>query len=212
MLCSTVASGQWKQQVYFYNKQEAIDLVNQLFRAIHPDKQENQYLPAFVRERVAWIYNEEAAGRLEIRFIDEETEATNRTLLMASGYTSNGKPIIAISLKRLILLFRLQHRVPTGFNRMQQNIFALALTHEAVHLEHPQAFFQVGVTTPQMRLAEEVRAYRKVDDLAVAELIRKNEPVDRDFEFIHKLIVNCGKAKKCPELEEFVNGSSITMK
>ncbi len=189
-----------QRKSYTFSRQEALDLANQLLQACELDRPDNAYLPLLVKEKITWIYNEAAAKRLEVIYTEDQKNELG-AVMMFSGYLDNGHPYLEISARWLLLWVRISGGVASGFNRMQKNSFALSLTHEAVHLEAPLSRFQ-SKRTQQQFIAEEYRAHRKVDQ-AVAELIRKNEPVSPDFIDVHKVLVACPQSGTCPAFDKW---------
>ena len=184
---------------YTFSKQEALDLVNQLFKACNPDIPENAYMPTFLREKLRWVYREKLTGRLGTEFVYDVKHEFGAVLMMSSYY-ENGTPFIRIIADRLIMLVRVEQGVKTGFNRTQKNYFALSLAHEATHLERPISSFREKGSRAEF-IREELRVYRKMD-VVVTELMKEGEPIDSDYAEMHKVLMKCGKSIACPAFTE----------
>jgi hypothetical protein len=200
LVLAHVATAQWKQNPsQTYTKEEAVILVNQLLVAITPDRPENAYMTPFMKEKIRWVYAEAASHRLNIAFVDNTKGKMGvRTVLMNSG-RDNGVLFIQISANRLLELIRIQQHVAIGFNQMQKNTFALALVHEAVHLERPH-----DKPRPKVEFVrEELRTCRKVDREAVIPLLKIGEPLDIDFHDIHSILGKCGNSQDCPAFQKY---------
>jgi len=85
---------------------------------------------------------------------------------MASGIVE-GKPMIVMAGPRFLDFLVEGGRTSPPFTRRQRNDFALGLVHETVHLEKDNT---ANPTILQERLAEELRAWRKVDLNVVREI------------------------------------------
>ena len=184
------------------SRQDAVDLVNQLLKACEPDRPENVYFPSLIKEKVRWIYNEAAAKRLTTSFTEDQDKKIGNQVRMTSGYIIGGKPFLEINANHLMLSIRIRDGVKIGFNRKQKNTFALTLTHEAVHLERPRSFFE-SLKTRQAVIDEELRTYRKVDRLAVAELLKKGEPLDVDLHEMHEVLTKCSSSVTCASFTDY---------
>lgn len=199
--------GQFIPRNYTFSKQEAVDLVNQLFKACNPDIPANAYMPTFLREKLRWVYVEKLAGRLNTEFVTDEKHELGAALMLG-GYDDRGVPFIRIVADNLLLLIRVEYGVKTGFNQMQKNTFALALAHEAVHLEQPWSFFKYK-KTHQKFVDEELRTHRKINRQVVTELLKKGELIDIEFMKIREVLSKCGNLVSCSAFTEFINRNSI---
>ena len=197
---------QWKQgQIYAFSSQEAIDLVNQLFTAVNPASPENSYMPSFMKDKIRWAYIQHNTHTLQFKFISDEKNELGR-ILMRSSYQKR-LPTIEIVANRLLMIIRVQEKVAFGFNQMQKNTFALGLTHEVVHLEQTESFFTTKETRTKF-INEEFRVAKKVDKFAVTPLLDAGQPIEVDFEDMHKIFQGCGMAKECPAFTVYLDSNS----
>jgi hypothetical protein len=193
------AQGQRKTS-FVFSPQEAIELTNQLITGINPGNPENSYMTPFMREKISWIYIQESLGKLKLKLVTNENGVLPETALMHSFYEGN-VPVIEIVANRLLMLIRVQQNVAKGYNQMQKNTFALGLVHEAVHLENPPQFFTTKDAAATRN--EELRTWRKVDELAVAGLLKGGQPLDIDYPGFHNIFLKCGYKGPCPAFDKY---------
>lgn len=203
----SAAYAQETKEVMF-TEEVAEKLAVDLFTAVNPLRPDNAYMPPFLKEKLLWISEESAAGRLKVVLVtgdpNEMPEISHPSLLMGSTYHTEGLPVIFVMLRRLFEIVRVEDRTPTGYTRGQKNMFAISLAHEAVHLEQPRRFFAVKWTTEQ-QIREELRAWTKTDEQVVSKLLEMNEPVRHTFARFHKIRKACGKRQNCPAIREFLS-------
>lgn len=175
--------------------------VNQLFSSVDPSLPENQYFPQFVKERILWITTQRKAGKLSIILL-KNTDNTNLYFedLMASGIVE-GKPMIVVAGPRFLDFLEEGGRTSPPFTQRQRNDFAIGLVHETVHLEKDNT---ANPASLQERLAEELRAWRKVDLNVVRELRRRNQPMNPRLIEADEALRSCGDKAKCESLREIL--------
>ena len=175
--------------------------VNQLFSSVDPSLPENQYFPQFTKERVLWITTEKKSGKLSIILL-KNTDNTNLYFedLMASGIVE-GKPMIVIAGPRFLDFLMEGGRTSPPFTQRQRNDFALGLVHETVHLEKDNT---ANPASLHERLAEELRAWRKVDLNVVRELQRLNQPMNPRLIEADDALRSCGDKAECESLREIL--------
>ena len=205
LLCLSVCDRAFAQDkkgpVYQFTSQVAIELVNDLLTGITPDRPENVYMPEFLKEKIRWLYAEEATKRLELKFTSDDQGLLGQTLMRA--YYLNGKPIVEIVANRLVMLIRIQEHVMTHYSRMQKNTFAVGLAHETVHLERPPRYFTVKNQTRSTFIAEEFRTVEKIDRLVVQPLLAKAEPIDVDFVDLNRILKKCDHKLPCQSFVDY---------
>jgi len=119
---------------------------------------------------------------------------------MASGIVE-GKPMIVIAGPRFLDLLVEGGRTSPPFTQRQRNDFPLGLVHETVHLEKDNT---ANPTILQERLAEELRAWRKVDLNVVRELRRVNQPMNPRLVEADDALRSCGDKAQCESLQEIL--------
>jgi hypothetical protein len=181
--------------------------VNQLFSSVNPSLPENMYLPQFVKERIQWITTQRTAGKLSIILL-KNTDNTNLYFedLMASGIVE-GKPMIVIAGPRFLDFLIEGGRTSPPFTQRQRNDFALGLVHETVHLEKENT---ANPANFQERLAEELRAWRKVDLNAVRQLRQLNQPMNPRLIEADDALRSCGDEAECESLREILFPTETT--
>lgn len=196
------AEGQWKEPLpLWFSVEDAGTLCNQLLKAVEPDMPENAYMPPFLKQKLRWVYQQTAVGRLKLNLtLDMRNQLPSHVLMQAS--VVEGVPVIEISAKRLILLVRIELGTPTGFTQEQKNSFAIALAHEATHHEKPT----VRNKPRKAMIEEEVRVWTKIDELVVKELLEIGQPMIGTFVEFHALRNKCAGAKNCAGIREWVEG------
>jgi len=117
---------------------------------------------------------------------------------MASGIVE-GKPMIVIAGPRFLDFLVEGRRTSPPFTQRQRSDFALGLVHETVHLEKDNT---ANPAILQERLAEELRAWRKVDLNVVRELRRLNQPMNPRLIEADDALRSCGDKAQCESLRE----------
>ena len=175
--------------------------VNQLFSAVNPLLPENQYFPQFAKEKLLWIVTQWRAGKLSIILL-KNTDNTNLYFedLMASGIVE-GKPMIVIAGPRFLDFLEEGGRTSPPFTQRQRNDFALGLVHETVHFEKDNT---ANPANFQERLAEELRAWRKVDLNVVRQLRRLNQPMNPRLIEADDALRSCSDEAECESLREIL--------
>ena len=169
--------------------------------AVHPEDPDNAYLPDFARDRLRWMWREHAASRLEVAFLSRTATGGSvpDDLLMATWRTQGKATIMIVKPRFAELLHEGGPAVPP-FSRRQRNDFIVGLVHEIVHLQNPDA----DPTNPDLRAAEEARAWREVTLHVVRPLRLRNEPMRQRFREVDDALRACGDRVPCPLLERLV--------
>jgi len=211
---STPPLPQSQEVTFNFSVVEAKQLTNELLTATYPPEAGNSYFTPLMREKLMWVADEKRVDRLLLSAVGEysatKSGVVQKGVLMASNYTSANrdnkppyKPYIEIYTPRLLMLVRVQQKVPTGFNQMCKNTFALGLVHEAVHLERESKFYTVPHSDEQ-NLLEEERTWLKVDMGAVRQLRAMGQPLDTDYLESDDIMKRCGYKRGCPEFLEYL--------
>ena len=176
-------------------------VVNQLFSSVSPSLPENEYFPQFAKERLLWIVTQRKAGKLSVILL-KNTDNTNLYFedLMASGIVE-GKPMIVIAGPRFLDFLLEGGRTSPPFTQRQRNDFAVGLVHETVHLEKDNT---ANPANFQERLAEELRAWRKVDLNVVRHLRRLNQPMNPRLIEADDALRSCSDEAECESLREIL--------
>lgn len=173
---------------------------DQLLTLSDPERSENAYFPAFVRNHLRWLARENRANRLEVAFL---TEASNGPLppdvLMAASQL-NGTPAIFIAKARFAKFLLEAGTMEPPFTQQQKNDFALALVHEVVHLRNPAA----DPRDLDRRSAEEARVWREVSLEVVRPFRSLNQPLHRRFLDVDDALRTCSDVLPCPPLLRLV--------
>ncbi|MBX4204861.1 MAG: hypothetical protein KW788_01570 [Candidatus Doudnabacteria bacterium] len=206
VLALVLASAQYKQPpVVVMDPKDAIALVNQLFGAIQPALPENSYMPDALKEKINWMYGQQAANKLSFKLVTDDNG--NLGVALMHSFYQNHAPVVEINANQLMVMVRIQERVRVGFNRTAKDTFAIVLAHEAIHLEKPEAFYTQKIPDPIIRkktqIAEEFRAWRLTDQLIISELLKTNQPVPIGFRNLHEALKHCTKAPSCVAFEKF---------
>lgn len=207
-----------------YTEAEGLQLVNELLAAVNPALPENFYFPPWVRERILWIFHEDAQNTLLIRFVEpffntEKDVSTlirsNFTTLEGANQTKNGRvyklkpgkkhvPFIEIRSGRLMVLVRLQQKTKTGFSQMMKDTFALLLAHEAEHLQRGEEWFTARPHTRAEHLLEEVRAMALTVLKGTRPMRAVGLKLELDLNQADDILRSCQDNPKCPEFQAFV--------
>lgn len=175
--------------------------VNQLFSSVDPSLAENRYFSQFAKDRLLWIVRQRTAGKLSIILL-KNTRNTNLYFedLMASGIV-DGRATIVIAGPRFLDFLQEGGRTLPPFTQRQRNDFVVGLVHETVHLE------QDNTANPAIfkeRLAEELRAWRKVDLNVVRQLRRLNQPINPRLIEADDALRSCGDQEECQSLRKIL--------
>ena len=179
------------------NLQRAAD---QLLALSDPERPENAYFPAYVRDHLRWLVREHGAARLQVAFL---TDASNGPLppdVLMAAWKLGDKPTIFIAKPRFMKFLIETGATEPPFTQQQRNDFALALVHEIVHLRNPAA----DPRDMERRPAEESRVWREVNLMAVRPLREKNQPIHHRFTDADDALRLCRDQLPCPPLARMV--------
>lgn len=182
-------------QNYYFTEREAKELANQMLAAVNPDRPENAAMPSFMKEKILWLINQQNSQNLIVALKPQYRSTGDRSSLMDSGYDDADKMFINIYGARLIQLVRQQNNTPVGFNPKEKNTFALALVHEAIHLEQPASYFRSAGYDEL--IAEEVRTWAKMIIYAVRPMRSRGEPLESDFREMDDTLKTCNDRPDC---------------
>ncbi len=161
-----------------------------------PDRQENQYFPAFARAKLRWIFDRLRAHELSLTLAEDVASTSfDRQVLMASR-TVDGRMTIEIVHQPFIELLAEGPGALGPFTQEQRNDFMLALVHEAVHLQSPSFTDRASITREQ-QIAEEVRAWREVNVNVVRSLRAAGQPIHVTFREIDEAFGACDDRPDC---------------
>jgi hypothetical protein len=184
-----------------YADAELSAAVNQLFVSVKRSVAENGDLPAFAREKIAWLIAQQRSGALSITLL-RNAAGTNLSDedLMASGKVE-GKSVIVIAQPRFSIFLSEGGQSVAPFSRQQVNDFMLGLVHETVHLQDASPGNPASLAD---RLSEEVRAWREVDVNVVRPLRRLNQPMNPRFTAADDALRSCRDQAPCRPLMEIL--------
>ncbi len=209
------------EQTFQFSADEAKQLVNDLLTATGASDPANSYMTPFMKEKIQWIWDEYSAGRLKIEAIGQyykiKAGLENKATMMSSAYVSKNSddkppytPCIFIYTPRLLMIVRVQQKVPVGFNQLSKNNFALGLVHEATHFERDKSYYTKGNATDEQQLLEEERVWIKVDQLAVKQLRAIGQPLDTDFLEADDILQRCDYKRGCAEFLNYLKAGGKT--
>lgn len=173
---------------------------DQLLASSDPDRPENAYFPDYVRDHLRWMVREHGAARLQVAFL---TDASNGPLppdVLMAAWKLGDKPTIFIAKPRFMRFLMETGATEPPFTQQQKNDFALALTHEIVHLRNPSA----DPRNAELRPAEESRVWREVSLKAVRPLRSLNQPMHRRFLDVDDALRACRDELPCAPLARLV--------
>jgi hypothetical protein len=189
-----VASGQEGE----YADRRLRAAADELLAAINPNLPGNAYFTDFAREKLRWMNREYVAGRLDLSFISETGARFPKDVVMASTRVGDKSTILIAKARFADFLSSGPALAP--FTQRQRNDFALALIHEIVHLQNPDA-------TPHSAAdyaREEFRAWRDVSRHVVRALRAVHQPMHQTFIDVDDALLNCRDQAPCPQLERMV--------
>ena len=173
---------------------------DELLAAVDPAKPQNQYFPEFAREKLTWMLREHTIGRLDVAFFNNTPTVELPADVLMAAWRRDGTATIFIG-KRRFEQFLLEGGATTSpFTQQQKNDFVLALVHEVVHLQNPDAHPR----DPEMRAQEESRAWRAVTVEVVRDLVAANQPLDQRFRDVDIVLRACNDQLPCPSLARWV--------
>lgn len=193
-----------REEVVNVDAAEILQLTNQLLASVDPASADNAYMPALMKEKISWIFSQNAANRFSFNLT--AAYGLSKATIMSSSYYQ-GKPHIEIYGPRLWSYVRQQQKVKKGFNQISKNIFSLSLTHEAIHLERGEEYL-IRNHTDQEILDEEVRAWVKNDIGAVRPLRQAGQPVDIDNDEFDEILKSCHDDPNCPKVRNYIRPHS----
>jgi hypothetical protein len=181
---------------------ELEEVTNGLLAAVSPSLLENRYFSDFAKDKLSWAYREHNTGRLTVApFPDPERVGLPPDVLMAAARL-DGQPTIFISMPRLDALLREPGHAIHPFSRQLINAFAIALIHEILHLQNPNADPREADSDAFSR--EESRVYREVSLGVVRPLRLLNQPLPPTLIEIDDALRRCGDELPCLGLAELV--------
>lgn len=179
------------------NLQRATD---QLLESSNPERPENAYFPDYIRDHLRWMVREHGAGRLQVAFLMDASNGPLPPGVLMAASRLGDKPTIFIAKPRFTKFLIETGATAPPFTRQQTNDFALALTHEIVHLRNPSA----DPRNMELRPAEESRVWREVSVKAVRPLRTLNQPIHRRFLDVDDALRACRDELPCPPLARLV--------
>ena len=171
-----------------------------LLAAVDPAKPQNQYFPEFAREKLAWMLREHTIGRLDVAFFNNTATVELPADVLMAAWRRDGTATIFISKRRFEQFLLAGGATTPPFTQQQKNDFALALVHEVVHLQNPDA----NPRDPEMRVQEESRAWKAVTVEVVRDLVATNQPLDQRFRDVDAALRACNDQLPCPSLARLV--------
>jgi hypothetical protein len=195
------ASGSEHRSTGPYTDAELGSAANELFASVKRSIAEDSALPAFAREKIAWLVTQQRSGALSITLL-KNAAGTNLSEedLMASGRV-DGRLVIVIAQPRFSTFLVEGGPIASPFSRQQVNDFMLGLVHETVHLQNANRGNPASLAD---RLREELRAWREVDVHVVRRLRQLHEPMNRRFTEADDALRSCGDEEPCRPLLEIL--------
>jgi hypothetical protein len=142
---------------------------------------------------------EHLAKRLDVSFIGD-TDSIPSDVVMASTRLDDGIAKILIVKRRFADLFAPDIGSRFLITQRQRNDFALALIHEVVHLQNPDA----NPNNAADYAREESRAWREVSRNVVRQLRALHQPMHQTYIDVDDALVRCGDRLPCPALDRMV--------
>ena len=176
---------------------------DELLALVDPERSENSYFPAFARERLRWMVREHRAGRLQVAFLAEASNAVLPPNVLMAASKLGDVPTIMIAKPSFMRFLIESGATEPPFTQQQKNDFALALVHEIVHLQNPDA----DPRDPQLRPAEESRVWRDVNMNVVRPLLSVNQPIHHRFRDVDDALRACRDELPCAPLLRVVRTS-----
>lgn len=175
---------------------------------VNPAKPDNAYFPPYLQEKLAWIFAM-ASNKLLAFNIVGQTEQGEKLTYMSSLY-KDGKPFIEISATILETYMRNSPGPYAGMDRRTKNSFAIALAHEAGHLEMGAEFLGGVQQAPERRvqLQEEIRVWAKTSLGTVRQLRISGEPMLPELVLADEVLQSCGDDMNCAKFRNHI--ASIT--
>ena len=173
---------------------------DELLAAVEPTKPQNQYFSKFAREKLAWMLREHTIGQLDVAFFNNTASVELPTDVLMAAWRREGTATIFIGKRRFEQFLLEGGARASPFTQQQKNDFALALVHEVVHLQNPDA----NPRDPEMRVQEESRAWRAVTVEVVRDLVAANQPLNQRFRDVDSVLRACNDELPCPSLARLV--------
>jgi hypothetical protein len=178
---------------------------DELLALVDPERPENAYFSDFARDRLRWMVREYRAGRLQVAFL---TDASNGPLppdVLMAAWKAGDTPTIFIAKPRFLRFLIETGATEPPFTLQQKNDFALALVHEIVHLQNPDA----DPRDLELRPAEESRVWREVNLQVVRPLRSLNQPIHRRFRDVDDALRACRDELPCAPLLRLVRTAPV---
>ena len=160
---------------------------------------ENQSLPVYAREKLAWMMDEHRAGRLQVGFYEETAAQRLPSDVLMMAWRADGVSTIFIGRPRFAKFLQEGGATAETFTPQQKTDFALALVHEVVHLQR-----WVAPGSPAQRVREESQVWRDVTVNVVRPLRALNRPVDRRFILVDDAFRSCDDQVPCAPIARLV--------
>ena len=170
-----------------------------LLASADPRRPENEYLPVYAREKLAWMMDEHRAGRLQVGFYEETAGQRLPSDVLMMAWRADGVSTIFIGRPRFEKFLHEGGAPPDTFTAQQKTDFALALVHEVVHLQR-----WVAPGSPAQRAREESNVWRDVTVEVVRPLRALNRPIDRQFILVDEAFRSCDDQVPCAPIARLV--------
>lgn len=186
------------------SQEEVLRLTNSLLSATHPGMPENAHFPPLLREKLIWIADEYRAGRLKMSVSGLYYPFTSSGALsdeLVESAFEGDMPVIGIRGPQVWRLIRGQDQSLAGFNERDVNSLAIALAHNAVHLENPR----LNPGNRKEVIDEERRTLLRINRLIVIPLLVTNHPLGDYVVQVADILQRCGYNPDCQDFVDFVS-------
>ena len=187
-----------------YTHQEAEAMMAAVFSTINPARPENQYMPIFAREKVAWALKENAAKHLLFNLNEESKLSLGGIPPLATASYINGQPALQFFIQRFVNLGLADFKAGRPFSRLFVNNLYYGITHEVVHLElGPEEFLHTQ--SPEHHIQEEMRTWTICDINVVRPLGLQKEILFKELYDADFLLANCNDDwQHCEPFRKFI--------
>ncbi len=191
-----------KEQPFRYNPAEAKFLLSKATVMVDPASPTSRHLPPLVLEKINWLQSMLKSKQLDMVGYEKQYSDPYSRPMMQTNYVG-GKFVLTASLETLLYFQRVRYGLKTGGpNRIMLNTVALALTHEAIHMERPDQLNQDN--SRDLILREEARVWQKFTVQGIRVLRLKSEPLDSDFVRADDILRSCNDNVNCPAFKTYI--------
>jgi hypothetical protein len=185
---------------FAFTDQDLRTALDRLLADVNPELASNGYFGPFATDKLRWLNREHRAGRVHIVFFRDTTDYSLPPDVVMVSMVQGPKATIFVSKPRLASDLLNTGSLHPPFSARQRNDFAIALVHETLHVQNPDA----DPANAAEHAQEELRVWRDVTLNMVRPIRRSGQPMHPRFVEVDDILRQCGDRLPCPPLAHVV--------